>query len=214
MLDLLKKYSNIIIVLVYSYFLFFHVKDKEYMKMLGATLITAFLICMNKSNNVEGLTNTDNLTDTEVENGRRDMGDLNLEADKLILGPEYIQQTGPVKFVPFESTSRMGPYDGLCIDTEQENVDELISNEDLSTYLGVQGPLESRKSEDLATGPSVDGDEDQPIKKKAIFSNNPVSINCCDSSPFSSSNGCVCVTDKQKKFIRSRGNNKTSPDYV
>ena len=149
MLDLLKKYSNIIIVLVYSYFLFFHVKDKEYMKMLGATLITAFLICMNKSNNVEGLTNTDNLTDTEVENGRRDMGDLNLEADKLILGPEYIQQTGPVKFVPFESTSRMGPYDGLCIDTEQENVDELISNEDLSTYLGVQGPLESRKSEDF-----------------------------------------------------------------
>tara|TARA_B110001450_G_C17514788_1_gene437976 strand:- start:32 stop:655 length:624 start_codon:yes stop_codon:yes gene_type:complete len=207
MLDLLKKYSTIIIVLVYTYFLFFHIKDKEYMKMLGLTLVTAALICMNKSTSVEGLTNS------QAEEIRH-MDVLSGEEDMPILDDEYIQSQEPVKFVPFESTSRMGPYDGLCIDAEYKVVDELISNEELSTYLGVQGPLESRKSEDLATGPSVDGDEDQPIKKKAILSNNTVSLNCCDSSPFSSSNGCVCVTNKQKKFIRSRGHNKTSPDYV
>lgn len=208
MLDLLKKYSNIIIVLVYSYILFFHVKDKEYMKMLGATLLAAFLICMNKNQvSVEGLTNS------EI-NTIKHMDTLSGEEDIPILDDEYIQSQEKVKFVPFNSTSRMGPYDGLCIDAEYKVVDKLISNEELSTYLGVQGPLEAKKSEDLATGPSVDGDEDQPIKKKSILSNNPVSINCCDSSPYSSSNGCVCVTDKQKKFIRSRGHNKTSPDYV
>ena len=207
MLDLLKKYSTIIVVLAYTYLLFFHVKDKEYMKMLGLTLVTATLICMNKSTNVEGLTNS------EAE-AIRHMDVLSGEEDIPILDDEYIQQQGPVEFVPFESTSRMGAYDGLCINTEYKSVNELISNEELMTYLGVQGPLESVKSEDVVTGPSVDGDEDQPIKKKSIFSNNTVSLNCCDSSPFSSSNGCVCVTDKQKKFIRSRGHNKTSPDYV
>lgn len=191
------KYSNIIIVLIYTYFLFFHIKDKEYMKMLGATLITAFLICMNKnSGSVEGLTNAE------------------IDSESTILGEEYIEQSGPVKFVPFESTTRMGPYDGLCIDGERKKVDKLITNEELQTYLGVQGPIQLKKSIDVDTGVAVDGDDSTEIKKKAILSNNPVSINCCDTSPFSSSNGCVCVTDKQKKFIRSRGHNKTSPDYV
>lgn len=191
------KYSNIIIVLIYTYFLFFHIKDKEYIKMLGATLITAFLICMNKnSGSVEGLTNAE------------------IDSESTILGEEYIEQSGPVKFVPFESTTRMGPYDGLCIDGERKKVDKLISNEELQTYLGVQGPIQLKKSIDVDTGVVVDGDDSTEIKKKAILSNNPVSINCCDTSPFSSSNGCVCVTDKQKKFIRSRGHNKTSPDYV
>lgn len=191
------KYSNIIIVLIYTYFLFFHIKDKEYIKMLGATLITAFLICMNKnSGSVEGLTNAE------------------IDSESTILDEEYIEQSGPVKFVPFESTTRMGPYDGLCIDGERKKVDKLISNEELQTYLGVQGPIQLKKSIDVDTGVAVDGDDSTEIKKKAILSNNPVSINCCDTSPFSSSNGCVCVTDKQKKFIRSRGHNKTSPDYV
>jgi hypothetical protein len=196
-MNFLMKYSNIIIVLIYTYFLFFHIKDKEYIKMLGATLITAFLICMNKnSGSVEGLTNAE------------------IDSESTILGEEYIEQSGPVKFVPFESTTRMGPYDGLCIDGERKKVDKLISNEELQTYLGVQGPIQLKKSIDVDTGVVVDGDDSTEIKKKAILSNNPVSINCCDTSPFSSSNGCVCVTDKQKKFIRSRGHNKTSPDYV
>jgi len=216
MLDILKKYSNIIIVLIYAYFLFYHVKDNEYMKMLGATLVTAFLICMNKNAaGTEGLTNKSSLN---VSNSQaeviRHLDELSGEEDAPILGDEYIQQEGPVEFTPFESTTRMGPYDGLCVATELNKVNDLISNEELRTYFGVQGPLESVKSVDVTTGPSVDGDEDQPIKKKAILSNNKVSINCCDTSPFSSSNGCVCVTDKQKKFLRSRGHNKTSPDYV
>tara|TARA_B100000683_G_scaffold41397_1_gene36804 strand:- start:5471 stop:6085 length:615 start_codon:yes stop_codon:yes gene_type:complete len=203
------KYSNIIIVLIYAYFLFFHIKDKEYMKMLGATLLTAFLICMNKnSGTVEGLTNS------EIQEQRKNMDELNTDGDSMVLGDEYIEQSGPVKFVPFESTTRMGPYDGLCIDGERKKVDKLISNEELQTYLGVQGPIQLKKSIDVDTGVVVDGDDSTEIKKKAILSNNPVSINCCDTSPFSSSNGCVCVTDKQKKFIRSRGHNKTSPDYV
>ena len=210
MLDILKKYSNIVIVLIYAYFLFYHVKETEYMKMLGATLITAFLICMNKNTSgfMEGLTNSESVTETI-----KHMDSLSGEENKPILGSEYKEQDGIV-ITPFKSTTRMGPYDGLCISSELEKVNNLISNEELSTYLGVQGPLELKKSFDLGTGPSVDGDKDTKIKKKAILSNNPVSVNCCDNSPFSSSNGCVCVTDKQKKFIRSRGHNKTSPDYI
>ena len=163
---------------------------------------------INYSGTVEGLTNS------EIQEQRNNMDELNTDGDSMILGDEYIEQSGPVKFVPFESTTRMGPYDGLCIDGERKKVDKLISNEELQTYLGVQGPIQLKKSIDVDTGVVVDGDDSTEIKKKAILSNNPVSINCCDTSPFSSSNGCVCVTDKQKKFIRSRGHNKTSPDYV
>ena len=38
--------------------------------------------------------------------------------------------------------------------------------------------------------------------------NNESSLNCCPST-FSTDNGCVCVTPKQQKFIKTRGFNKS-----
>ena len=55
-MDFLKENGNLVIISVYAYVLFFHIKDKDYTSMLLATLITALLICQMK-NNVEGLEN-------------------------------------------------------------------------------------------------------------------------------------------------------------
>lgn len=204
--DLLKKYSNFLIVGVFAYFLFFHIKDNEYSKMMIATLITAVIICQNNKN-VEGLTNN------EI-NTLRSMDSLS-GYQEIPTVQEYAQQNEKVSIKPFNSTTRMGPYDGLCINSENAYVkNELIPNNELSVYFGVQGPLENVQSDTVSTGTSVDGDENTKIKKKAMFSNNKINLNCCDSSPYSTSNGCVCVTDKQRKFIRSRGHNKTSPDMI
>ena len=43
-----------------------------------------------------------------------------------------------------------------------------------------------------------------------MFKNNQCKPECCGSS-FSCSGGCVCTTPKQRQYIASRGNNRTSP---
>lgn len=46
-----------------------------------------------------------------------------------------------------------------------------------------------------------------------IFGNNKISPSCCPST-FSTSTGCVCITDKQKNLLNvTRGNNRTSNLY-
>ena len=45
--------SSLVIIVAYSIILFYFVKDTEYTKMLGLTLLTAVLICQTK-NNMEG----------------------------------------------------------------------------------------------------------------------------------------------------------------
>ena len=47
-----------------------------------------------------------------------------------------------------------------------------------------------------------------------LFSNNKVSPECCKSSTYSSSTGCVCTTPEQRNFINQRGGNRTIEDGV
>ena len=47
-----------------------------------------------------------------------------------------------------------------------------------------------------------------------MFANNKASINCCGESPFMTSMGCVCLTENQREFIRSRGLNKGDSDIL
>jgi hypothetical protein len=105
---------------------------------------------------------------------------------------------------------RMGPYDSLCLSSDKLQDPGYINNSDLKTYFGVQGPLQvtSPNVEGLK-GPTIDGDEDSP-QKLSIFANNKTSFNCCHESPFMSSSGCVCLTEKQRDFIRTRGFNNMS----
>ena len=139
--------------------------------MMIATLITAVIICQNNKN-VEGLTN-------DEINTLRSMDSLS-GYQEITYGSRIYTTNDAVSIKPFNSTTRMGPYDGLCINSENAYVkNELIPNSELSVYFGVQGPLENVQSDTVSTGTSVDGDENTKIKT-AMFSNNKINLNCCD----------------------------------
>ncbi len=116
-----------------------------------------------------------------------------------------------VKLTPVESKFRIGPYDGLCISSDKLTEEDYFTNDELLTYLGVHGPMEIHSSQDVLTGPTIDGEKDSP-QKLTTFANNKTKFNCCGESPYTTSTGCLCLTEKQRDYIRSRGNNKTSPD--
>ena len=113
----------------------------------------------------------------------------------------------------FGDSIRMGAYDGLCLSSIQKaSKNEIITNEQLNTYFGHILPRKAKKTiDDPLTGPSVDGSEDSPTKL-SVFANNKTSLNCCGDSPFSTTTGCVCLTEKQKKYIQNRGFNKQYED--
>ena len=109
----------------------------------------------------------------------------------------------------------MGPYDGLCLQTGNnqywmKSPDEtsLVPNDALFTYLSSQGPTKPVFTDNSALyGPPVDGHPDSD-KKLFMFANNRTSPNCCPST-FSTSTGCVCTTKNQRDYIASRGIGKT-----
>ena len=91
---------------------------------------------------------------------------------------------------------------------------ETIPNEELDVYQGVQGPIQSVKTQENAlTGPTIDGDKDS-VQKMAMFGNNKGNNECCDESPYMARGvGCVCLTEKQKRFIGTRGFNTAETGF-
>lgn len=106
----------------------------------------------------------------------------------------------------------MGTYDGLCLTgMVKENKYELMDGESMDTYLGHIIPLKLDKTDGVDEGPSIDGDRNSP-KRLTIMERNKSSISCCDSSPFFTSTGCVCLTKGQEDFITKRGGNHIHHD--
>ena len=124
---------------------------------------------------------------------------------------KIIVEKKEVKLTPVQKKFRIGPYDGLCVSSDKLTEEDLVLNKDLLTYLGVHGPTQIRSSQDVLTGPTIDGEKDSP-QKLTMFANNKTNFNCCGESPYTTSTGCLCLTEKQRNYIRSRGFNKTSPD--
>lgn len=116
-----------------------------------------------------------------------------------------------IKMTPVNDKFRMGPYDGLCISSEKLMDNEIVDNNELVTYFGFQIPPSYVSSQDILTGPTVDGKKGSP-QKLSMFANNKTSLNCCKESPFMTSTGCVCLTEDQRNFIQTRGFNKTGGD--
>ena len=58
------------------------------------------------------------------------------------------------------------------------------------------------------SAPSVDGTADGP-RSMFMFSLNKSSPECCRDSPYSTSGGCVCLSDNQYKLLSTRGSNHT-----
>ena len=215
-------YLNISILLIFSYFLFYKIKDNDYLSMVLLTLVTSLILCMNKNNTIENIDNSIDFND----NGNPNSKDFNKQ-------PDYVQNltnqsindekstninnnnnkeiSNDFDVIKIDNINSIGPYDGLCLNSIQKNNDyDIVSNDKLQTYLGVQGPLQvvNTDNSDLK-GPTVDGDENSP-QRLFMLANNKASLNCCDSSNMSTSNGCICMTKKQTNYIKSRGSNNSN----
>jgi hypothetical protein len=89
---------------------------------------------------------------------------------------------------------------------KSENLNELIDPKQLAVFQGVTAnnvALKPIEFEDSSMKPSVDGTPNGP-KSLFLFAYNKVSPECCigeRSSGYSTSGGCVCVTDKQRKHL-------------
>ena len=108
------------------------------------------------------------------------------------------------------SKYQMGPFDNLVLKTGNPkseylklNNAPLASSADICVYQGNENPLKCKKTTGLNMGPSIDGEQGSP-KSMFMFMNNKSSPDCCPST-FSTSTGCVCTTENQRKYINSRG---------
>ena len=223
-----------LILIVFTYLLFFKIKNNDYLSMILLTIISAYLICNVK--NVETIHCKDNIETLENEDTEDiDLSDNgNLDSITFENNPDFIKKlsnksikdkvssnenlkeiSNDFDIVKFDNINRIGPYDGLCLTNTKKNKDkyELVDNNQLQTYLGVQGPVQSTNTDNSSlNGPTIDGEEGSP-QRLFILANNKSSINCCDESNISTSTGCVCIPEKQKKFINSRGfNNQLNSD--
>lgn len=185
--------KDIAILSIYGYILFYVLKKNQIMEMV---LLTGVAFYLTTSNLFEGLENSAVLTENESRDSIIQSNSVPVKAS--VAGKN-------------EQPLNMGPYDGICLKTGNKDYwmkspdeSELISNDELFTYLGSQGPLKMRLSDQSALiGPPIDGVNGSP-EKNFMFANNVTSPMCCPST-FSTSTGCVCTTQNQRDYIASRG---------
>jgi hypothetical protein len=107
-----------------------------------------------------------------------------------------------VSLIPYKLNLKVEQYE----DQQKGSLNELIDRKKLAVFQGVSANTEISKSieyDDDDTKPSVDGSLDGP-RSLFMFAYNKVSPECClgsRSSGYSTSGGCVCMTDKQKDYL-------------
>ena len=92
--------------------------------------------------------------------------------------------------------------------TDQSSASFILPPEKLSVLQGNSLPTVATETVQWDTDPSatsVDGTASGP-KQMFMFAYNKASPECCP-SPFSTSRGCVCMSDDQIKYISQRGKN-------
>ena len=99
----------------------------------------------------------------------------------------------------------MGVYDNICMKDALEDSEghKYYTDNIINMYTG----SDVRKEDDLEKYPSIDGSVDSP-KKLSIFLNNKVDPECCTDSTYTTSSGCVCLTNDQKLNLYNRAGNK------
>lgn len=200
---------NIGILLVYAFILFKVLKKEQKMEMLILTLFAFYLL-----NNTEGFTDSDVAT-VAPDDPQDELDDSATAQDFVkpvnINSNKVAQDGGEGVANPLVSKMSMGPYDGICLKTGNQEYwmkspdnTSLVPNDTLYSYLGSQGPVKMRLSDQSALiGPPVDGVKGSD-EKMFMFANNKTSLACCPST-FSTSTGCVCTTENQRDFIAGRG---------
>lgn len=102
------------------------------------------------------------------------------------------------------SGSLVRGYDALSIKQKKDD-HKLLSDVSISTPTGDEVKLQSDMMSD--SFPTVDGGESSP-KHMFILARNQCRPGCCPST-YSCSTGCVCTSNKQRKYINTRGGNRT-----
>jgi hypothetical protein len=92
---------------------------------------------------------------------------------------------------------------------QQQKQQFIIPQEQLAIVQGVnvpEIPISAVQAFDNDPSAStIDGDPNSP-SQMFMFSNNKASLDCCPSI-YSTSKGCVCMTDQQINWLSQRGNN-------
>lgn len=136
---------------------------------------------------------------------------VNKEPEINIL-EENTKDVEPISNENFESSSasldyNMGKYSNLIL--KKKNEKNFALKPPAYTSFGTPNPLTYKKSLEpkYPVGPPVDGQLTSP-RSMAMFKYNFCKPDCCPST-YSCSNGCVCLTKEQKKYINKRGYNRT-----
>ena len=191
----MNSIKDIIILALYGYVLFFVLKSNQYLEIAVASLIAYYLISSDILEGFDSAVPSENSVVTPPSN----------------IATNIVSDTEKTFDHLKETPTNMGPYDGICLKTGNKDswkkapeTDNFLSNDQLFSYLGSQGPLKMRLSEQAdLIGPPIDGVKGSP-EKNFMFANNITSPACCPST-FTSSTGCVCTTKNQRDFIASRG---------
>ena len=192
--------KNLIVISIAVYLIMYVLKDDLHKMVVGGGSLV--FLCMNNGY-IEGLEDglSDNgFTDEKDDNGSAIVGNNTVEGQGAKPGPNVDPKI-----------LNMGPYDGLCMKTGNEEYwmkspDEtaLVPNDGLYSYLSSQGPIKMKLSDQAAlVGPPVDGVKGSP-EKMFMWANNVTSPLCCPST-FSTSTGCICSTKNQRDFVAARG---------
>ena len=208
---------TMIILAVYIYVLFVMINKNDYYTMLIATLVVCIILCWRRRGSfIEGFHPREMAyLDSNSPQYENAMPQHFASVVDSIAKKQQPKVTNPVAISndPGLLYNNVSAYDGLCLKTDNAefwshspNNVPLVNDDTLFTVQGHSTPEKPVKSDPSSlSGPSIDGTPDQP-NKMFMFANNQSSPNCCPST-FSTSNGCVCTTDKQRDFVASRGYN-------
>lgn len=106
-------------------------------------------------------------------------------------------------------------YDGLKLNASTKPDYKILPSDKVAYHSPVGDAYSLNPDGAMSiTYPPIDGNPDSP-NHLFMFAYNRSSPECCPST-FSSSRGCVCMSEAQRNFINSRGSNKTTngnPDF-
>ena len=153
---------------------------------------------------------TDKKNDNKNDDDDDDDDDNNDDDDKMFVSNNIIPRAAFTQY-------QMGPFDNLVLTTGNPKSeylklvnDSLSKEEDICIYQGNENPLKCKKTTGLNIGPPVDGVKGSP-QSMFMFANNKSSPDCCPST-FSTSTGCVCTTEDQRKFVTSNRGMVSKPE--
>ena len=207
--EMSTKNMHLLILAIYAYVLF-QIEENDYVTMILLTVAACLSVCYLKKP-MEGYGSCQASTQNREPASDTPASDTPATEPSVSEGfenpPQVIRQLPDI----------MGPYDGLCLQTGNQQPwmktpDEtaLVPNDALFTFLSSQGPTKPVFTDNSAlTGPTIDGHPDS-AKKMFMLANNRTSPNCCPST-FSTSTGCVCTTKNQRDFVAARGVTSNKP---